>query len=833
MRRTFKLRQDFMPAAKVQWEDDITASVTVPASGITGLPHWVDSRLSIKFCKNVEARFFQRPDDAVLRGYDKQAEKDLSRGDNFISNFEPLPRSEAGDMAERCVSLTNYSEPMRAFVEAAAQDQGFEWFVASDRPRMVDGAPSKNPRYLQLDPCYVDPLSRYLADLGPALYRHVRADRRVMHPVGATLPGRRNNPADLASGVRPLAVYGPIHYQDLPELFMDFVCSLTGKSPSTTGAGSEGALTKGPFNSLVPTTDLNNALLSFILTGYAGYTTAAGHIGRKYRMEHDLSLLVPELWSRMSSDERDADFLKSNGYLERIEDFEYEGKLVPASRLGWRITPLFVTNFLGRIFDTPSAVFAEDMLRPELQSMPEFVDGIRNIAEAQAKSAEAYFDDGSVEAAIPPLKAVLHVMAKGHFEGKSIHDPKVRALFDREAVLSSDWYLRRLEDYREREIAYVAASVERLRLYLAESAEAGSVAARRARAELARTEERMTVLSRPDYIDVIKGSIGLDPLFQGTEAMNGEGAGNALIVDIGELATPLGMVARRGAAMREIYRVEDATIAVRDGLIAYAGPRSGLDDESFEGLPRIDAHGMAVIPGFVDSHTHFIFAGYRSDEFLERASGSDYMEIHRSGGGILSTVRATRAADADELIRLGESRAWTMVQNGVTTVECKSGYGLDIETELRQLEAARAVAERAAIDIVPTYMGLHATGPEFEGRSSGYVEYVIAEALPAVAAQGIARFSDAFCEAGVFGPDECRSFLVAARALGLEPKLHAEELGRTGGAALAAELGAASADHLLKAGGTISASSPGPASSRHASRSRRSASGRSTPMPEE
>jgi hypothetical protein len=519
MRRTFKLRQDFMPAAKVQWEDDITASVTVPASGISGLPHWVDSKLSIKFCKNVEARFFQRPDDAVLRGYDKQAEKDLSRGDNFISNFEPLPRSEAGDMAERCVSLTNYSEAMRAFVEAAAQDQGFEWFVASDRPRMVDGAPSKNPRYLQLDPCYVDPLSRYLADLCPALYRQIRADRRAMHPVGATLPGRRNNPADPASGIRPLAVYGPIHFQDLPELFMDFVCSLTGKSPSTTGAGSEGALTKGPFNSLVPTTDLNNALLSFILTGYGGFTTAAGHIGRKYQMEHDLSLLVPELWSRMSSDERDAEFLKSSGYLEQVADFEYEGEIVPASRLGWRITPLFVTNFLGRIFDTPSAVFAEDMLRPELQSLPDFVDGIRNIAEAQAKSAEAYFEDGSVEAAIPPLKAVLHVMAKGHYEGKSIHDPEVRALFDRDAVLASDWYLQRLEAYREREIAYVAASVERLRLYLAESAEAGSVAARRARSELARTEERMTVLSRPGYIEIIKGSIGLDPLFRGKAAV--------------------------------------------------------------------------------------------------------------------------------------------------------------------------------------------------------------------------------------------------------------------------------------------------------------------------
>jgi hypothetical protein len=515
MRRTFKLRQDFMPAAKVQWEDDISASVTAPASRLSGLPHWADPKLSLKFVKNVEARFFQRPDEAIVRGYDKQAEKDLSRGDNFISNFEPLQRSAAGEMVERCVSLTNYSEPMRSFVEAAAQDQSFEWFVASDMPRMVDGAPSKNPRYLQLDPSYVDPLSRYLADLCPALFRRVSPEDRVMHPVGATLPGRRNNPADPASGIRPLAVYGPIHYQDLPELFMDFVCSLTGKSPSTTGAGSEGALTKGPFNSLVPTTDLNNALLSFILTGYGGFSSAAGHIGRKYRMEHDLSILMPELWSRMGPEEREASFLKEGGYLERIEDFEYEGRPVPASRLGWRITPLFATTFLGRIFDTPSSVFAEDMLRPELQSMPDFVDGVLNIAEAQAKSAAAYFEDGSVEAAIPPLKAVLHVMAKGHYEGKSIHDPELRALFDRERVLASSWYRDRLEAYREREAAYIGASVDRLRRYLAESAEAGSVAARRARAELARTEERKSALAQGGYIDMIAGSIGLDPLFRG------------------------------------------------------------------------------------------------------------------------------------------------------------------------------------------------------------------------------------------------------------------------------------------------------------------------------
>jgi hypothetical protein len=526
MRRTFKLRQDFMPAVKVQWEDDITASVTAPASRLPGLPFWVDPTLSIKFCKNIEARFFQRPDDAVVRGYDKQAEKDLARRDNFISNFEPLPRSEAVDMAEKSVSLTNYSESMRDFVEETSRDRDFEWFVASDRPRMVNGAPSKNPRYLQLDPSYVDPLGRYLADLCPTLFRKTRADERVMHPVGATLPGRRNNPADPASGIRPLAVYGPIHYQELPELFMDFACSLTGKSPSTTGAGSEGALTKGPFNSLVATTDLNNALLSFILTGYGGFTTAAGHIGRKYRMEHDLSLLVPELWARMGTEERNPDYLKRGGYLEKVEDFVYEGETIPAGRLGWRITPLFATTYLGRIFDTPASVFSDDMLRPELQSMPDFVDGVKNIAEAQAKAAKAYFEDGSVEAAIPPLKAILHVMAEGQYQGMGLSDPKLRSLFDRDYVLKSDWYRDRLEAYRDREESYMADSVRRLRAYLSGSAEAGSLAARRAKTELARAEERLSVLGKAGYIDLIEGSIGLDPLFRGAAATSGAATGS-------------------------------------------------------------------------------------------------------------------------------------------------------------------------------------------------------------------------------------------------------------------------------------------------------------------
>jgi len=513
MRRTFKLRQDFMPAAKLQWEDDITASVVAPALRLVGLPAWVDQDDSVKFCVNVEARFFQRPDDAVHRGYDKQAELDLSGADNFISNFEPLGRSEAAAMARKIVQLSEYSEPMRSFIAQTAADQAFDWFVASDRPRLVDGAPSKNPRYLQMDPSRANPLHGYLADLGPRLYRRVGVDRSVLHPVDAVLPGRRNNPADPAAGIRPLAVYGPIHYQDLPELFMDFVCSLTGKSPSTTGAGSEGALTKGPFNCLVPTADLGNALLAFILTGCGGFTTAAGHIGRAYRVDHDISLLVPELWARMGPEERDPDYLKREGYLERVEDFERAGRLYPASRLGWRITPLFAAHFLGRIFDTPSAVFTEDMLRPELQSIEDFADGVANIAEAQAKAARDYIEDGSADEAIPPLRAILHVMAEGSFEGRSVHDPEIRRLFDREYVLASDWYRDRLERYRDREIAYLERSMEYLRSFLAERAESGSAAGLSAQTELGRAQERLTALRSSSYIERIRGSIGLDPLF--------------------------------------------------------------------------------------------------------------------------------------------------------------------------------------------------------------------------------------------------------------------------------------------------------------------------------
>jgi hypothetical protein len=175
--------------------------------------------------------------------------------------------------------------------------------------------------------------------------------------------------------------------------------------------------------------DVNNALRSAILTGDAGFTTAAGYIGPDYRVDHDNSMLVPEIWCRMRVKERDPAFLIANGYLEKIEDFEYQGRVVLASRLGYRITSAFADHFLGRIFETPGAVFPEELLRPEKQNLAVFVQGVDAICEAQAGVARLYFEDGSVDAAIPPIKALLHIMAYGHFEGKKVTDPEIRNLF--------------------------------------------------------------------------------------------------------------------------------------------------------------------------------------------------------------------------------------------------------------------------------------------------------------------------------------------------------------------------------------------------------------------
>src|SRR5258708_647734 len=275
------------------------------------------------------------------------------------------------------------------------------------------------------------------------LRRRVPPGQPVHHPVAAVLPGRRNNPPE--GQIRSLAVFNSIHYLELPELFMEFICSMTGKSPSTTGAGSEGALTKGPFNALPPVYDLNGALVSWLLTGHNGFVTAAGYIGPRVRVDHDISLLVPEVWCRMTAEERDPQFLIANDYLEKCEDFEHAGKTVLASRLGYRINARFAHAFFGRVFNHPHEVLTGEMLRPELQDMAIFADGMENIIATQKRVAQMYFEDESVALACPPLKALLHIMLCGEWEGKGLLHPEVRQLFTRESLLASGWYAARLK----------------------------------------------------------------------------------------------------------------------------------------------------------------------------------------------------------------------------------------------------------------------------------------------------------------------------------------------------------------------------------------------------
>jgi len=509
--RTFKLRQDFVAADKIQMEDDITATITIPVSKLDYL-YKETKQKAVKFTHNCEYRFFQRPDEAINRGYDKQAESDLATPNTFISNFEPLTLEDAKKIMEDAIAFDKYTLPIKNLIKSVVNDKDCTYFVSSSHPRIFEGKPSKNMRYLQNRPDIVKHKEKYVAMVGTRLFRKIPVEYPVFNPINSVLAGRRNNPPE--PGIRPLAVYNPIHYQELPELFMDFICSLTGKSPSTTGAGSEGALTKGPFNALCPITDLNNALVSFILTGYDGFTSAAGYIGTKYRVDHDISLLIPEIWCRLRTDETDSKSLIENEYLEKLEDFEYKNQKVLASRLGYRITGKFIRTFFGRVFENPNSVFNEEMLKPELQDMEVFVDGINNIVEAQKGVALRYFNDGSVEAACPPIKALLHIMVYDHFEGKTASDPEIRNMFTRESLLNSSWYKDRLLNKQLNDISLWQKHLAYLNNYIKNSLNLELNDKKELEQKIKLAEEKLKYFKSTGYLKSLEGYIGLDPLFR-------------------------------------------------------------------------------------------------------------------------------------------------------------------------------------------------------------------------------------------------------------------------------------------------------------------------------
>ena len=281
--------------------------------------------------------------------------------------------------------------------------------------------------------------------------------------------------------------------------------------------------------------------------------------------------------------------------------------------------------------------------------------------------------------------------------------------------------------------------------------------------------------------------------------------GNLIIKNASELVTCSGFAAKKGQAMSEVGIIADGAIVIEQGQIRRVGLTEDVMSEligsgkDLSGFTIIDAAGKAVLPGFVDSHTHLVFGGYRAEEFAWRLKGDSYMNILQRGGGILSTVAATRSASRAELTGAALKRLDSMLAFGVTTVEGKSGYGLDRDTEIKQLEVMAELNRQHPLEVVPTFMGAHATPPEYKGREDDYIDFILKEVVPEVAGRRLAEFCDVFCEKNVFSVAQSRRLLTKAQESDLKSKLHADEIVRLGGAELAAEIGAVSADHLLHA----------------------------------
>lgn len=271
-----------------------------------------------------------------------------------------------------------------------------------------------------------------------------------------------------------------------------------------------------------------------------------------------------------------------------------------------------------------------------------------------------------------------------------------------------------------------------------------------------------------------------------------------LIKNIGCLQTPTGSYSHKGSKQGQNQKLIDAAIAVEDGIISEITSGGKQSQGSFDEV--FDAEGRLVTPGLVDGHTHLVFGGYRQNEIPMKLAGAGYLDILRAGGGILDTVRKTRQATFEELYDKSAAFLDEALSLGVTTCEIKSGYGLDMENELKMLEVIKALGEKHPVDVVPTFMGAHAIPPEYEGKGDEYIDMMCNEVIPEVRKRNLAEFCDVFCEDSVFDAAQSRKYLEAARAQGFELKIHADEIEDIGGSKLAGEMEAVSAEHLIAAG---------------------------------
>ena len=268
-------------------------------------------------------------------------------------------------------------------------------------------------------------------------------------------------------------------------------------------------MTKGPFNALPSAIDLNAAFLSFALTGYDGWLSSAGVIGPKVRVDHDISLLVPEVFSRMSPEERDAKNLIEEGALEKVEDFEHDGELLAASRLGYRMTSKFQSKYFGRIFLHPHVVFSEPMLKPELQDTDTYAESVRTIVKTHQRVAQSYIDDGTIVLAVPPIKALLEIMATGTSEeGLTLHDPEFRAMFERENVLASEWYAERLRSKTAADAKLAEMSTGAMQRFIGEEINANAARRLGIEEKIVAMQAELKKNSGEEAAEALRGTLG-------------------------------------------------------------------------------------------------------------------------------------------------------------------------------------------------------------------------------------------------------------------------------------------------------------------------------------
>ena len=459
--RLFSLRDDFIPAFKFQLADDISSTTVVPTNNISYLKNSGRPNNSVKIVHNCEYRLFQRPDEAIVPGYDVETETDMAGNNLFTCNFRALTREDVEKMIQNRINFEKFSDPMKEMLIKFVESKHAPKYIVCPSELRISGNGNlcKNQRYLQNRHDICDIKGKHLTEISIRLWNKIHGEFELEdYPVDSILSGRRNNPAE--PGIKPLCVYNPLHYMDLPELFLEYLTSVTGKSPSTTGAGVEGAMTKGAFNCVSFIYDLNAALLSFILTGYNGFLSAAGYVGPHYKFQHDITYLLPEIWCRMKRNERDPKFLIEHGFLQKCENFEYKGQIIPFERMGYRITQKFVCDFAGRAFSVPNVIFSDEMLQPELQDIDTFVESMLTIADAHRNAAKLIIDNNEIGAAIPPLRALLFIAKDGNYNGMTLSDPAFREMFKRENVIKSEWYTARLKNYQNYQIQHLSNGLQ-------------------------------------------------------------------------------------------------------------------------------------------------------------------------------------------------------------------------------------------------------------------------------------------------------------------------------------------------------------------------------------